>query len=1076
MNATAQPRVAIVRKLVLPLFLVSGATGLIYEVVWMRSLGTVFGNTVLAASTVLTAFMLGLALGGWWLGRRADRMRRPLRAYAGLELAIGLYAFAFPAILQSADRFYLWFYQTCAPGFYPLNLVRFCVSMAILLVPTFLMGGTLPVLSALWGWPSTARSRRALQRRANARRNEPRPRPASDDGGTGQSVGLLYAVNTFGAVAGSFLAGYFLIRIWGVNHSIYLAAGANVLIGMVTLLLSLTLEPRFPAAAPAKGRSADPLPEKSAAAQPRSANRAPWAGPRTRRIVLAAIFASGFCALALEVLWTRVLVFVLETSAYAFACMLTCFVLGLAVGSLVSSRLLVPRLRNPVFGLGLVELLLAVSVAGSIPLLGLLWHIDQVMIDHVVGPRISFFTDMAVHFLDALAVTFVPTVLMGLVFPIAVQVCAPAWETVSRRVGQVYAWNTMGCVAGSFIAGFVLIPWWGLRTSFFAIVGILLVLAAALILSSAGRRAAWAGALSVVAVGLIVAGAVYVGPDVFLRTMNTYHYPSRIVFLEDGVTGTVTVHDLPDGDRLIAVDGVDVAGMDLMLRTTQKLQAYAPLLVHPNPQDVVQIGYGSGETCGIGLAFGVPRYSIVDICPGVFTAGRFFRQINRGSYENPRLRKIIMDGKNFIKLTKEKFDVIMNDSTYPGTTGSSALYTYDHFRACRDHLKPGGVLSCWVPIDLRPQDFQIIVRSFQAAMPHSSLWMAGNCLNKHAVLLGTLEPMQLDLQRIGAIMKRGEVATDLQEISIYSPYDFVDCCVVAEQGLRGLGAAGPLHTDDLPYLEYGVTSRRDWEECWLAVLDAIRAHHTPVAPYVTNAVALPGQAGSPATILQQYYEGTQCTLQGMVGMIRGAPEVVGPAFEKARKANPWDRDIPSILAELDDEIRALEKAIRDQPGAKELRSRLAQKYMVLQRYAPAAAQYEAFLAIDPHRPAVWNNLAVCYRQLGQLDRAAVAAERAVQEDPRFFRAYENLADVYREQHNYDGAVRALEALLPSLSRAAQALAHSDIAHLRVLQGRYDLALAQLDTALDLARDTPQLVPRLRSIRQRVAEEAAGLKQ
>ena len=140
--------------------------------------------------------------------------------------------------------------------------------------------------------------------------------------------------------------------------------------------------------------------------------------------------------------------------------------------------------------------------------------------------------------------------------------------------------------------------------------------------------------------------------------------------------------------------------MDLMLRTTQKLQAYAPLLVHENPQDVVQIGYGSGETCGIGLDFGVARYTIVDICPGVFEAGVFFDEINRRSYANPKLRKIIMDGKNFIKMTEEKFDVIMNDSTYPGTTGSSALYTYDHFKACRDRLKPKGVLSCWVPLDL----------------------------------------------------------------------------------------------------------------------------------------------------------------------------------------------------------------------------------------------------------------------------------------------------------------------------------------------------------------------------------------
>ncbi|MCL5281874.1 MAG: fused MFS/spermidine synthase [Planctomycetes bacterium] len=1045
MNAIAQPRVSVIRKVVVLLFLVSGATGLIYEVVWMRSLGTVFGNTVLAASTVLTAFMLGLALGSWLLGRAADRLRRPLRVYSYLELSLGVYAFAFPTILLHVDRFYLWFYQACEPGLCLLNLVRFLVSMGILLLPTLLMGGTLPVLSALWTIPVDQRDR-GLR--------------------TGQSVGLLYAVNTFGAVAGSFLAGYFLIRVFGVSRSIYWTAAANVLIGGLALLLSLGIKPRRITADPQPDKSRKPLPAVQSNLQ---------TDARVQTVVLLSIFVAGFCALALEVLWTRLLVFVLETSAYAFACMLTSFIFGLAVGSLISSRFLVPRLKNPIFSLGVVEFLLALSVAGSIPLLGLLWHIDLFVIEHWIGPRVSFFADMATHFLDALAVTFVPTLLMGMVFPIAVQVCAPAWDTVSRRVGQVYAWNTMGCVSGSFVAGFLMIPLLGLRYSFFVVVAVLFVLAASLILWSSRRRRLWGLSLSASVVIMIVAGLVYIDADVFLRTMNTYHYPSKIVFIDDGVTGTVTVHDLPDGDRLIAVDGVDVAGMDLMLRTTQKLQAYAPLLVHPNPQDVVQIGYGSGETCGIGLASGAAHYSIVDICPGVFTAGTFFQDINRRSYENPRLRKIIMDGKNFIKLTKEKFDVIMNDSTYPGTTGSSALYTYDHFRACRDHLKPGGVLSCWVPIDLRPEDIQIIVRSFQAAMPHSSLWMVNNCLNKHAVLLGTLEPMQLDLKRIGERMSRSDLAADLRGISIYSPYDFVDCAVVTEEGLRKLGGEGPLHTDDRPHLEFGVTIKRDSEACWLAVLDAICTHHTSIAPYVTNAVTAPGPAESPQAILQQYCEGTEYTLRGMVGLLQGDPEVVGRAFELAKKANPRDRDVDSILAELDGEIHALEKAVADRPNAEDLRSRLAQKYMVLRRFAQAAQQYESFLKVEPRNAAAWNNLGVCRRSLGQNDQAAEAFEQATQWNPGLLVPYENLADMYEKRGDMPEAEKVLRRALPMQTRTGQARVHDKLARLQFLQQRYDLAIQYLDTALELARDDPALLQYLLTKRQQVAAKAAGAK-
>jgi spermidine synthase len=1032
-DAIAQPKVALVRKLVIPLFLLSGTTGLVYEVVWMRSLGTVFGNTVLAASTILTSFMLGLAIGGWLLGRVADRIRHPLRVYAYLQLAIGLYAAAFPTVLQQADQFYLWFYRGYEPGFVTLNLVRFAASLIILLPPTVLMGGTLPILSTFWTIP--------------AERQETRR--------TGQSVGFLYAVNTFGAVVGSFLAGYYLIRLFGVSRSVYIAAGANGLIGLLSLLLSLGV----------RSRRIGPEPKRREAAVDAGVK------PSVSRVILGAIFVAGFCALALQVLWTRLLVFVLETSAYAFACMLTCFILGLAVGSLISSRVLVPRLKDPVFALGAVEFLLALAVLGAIPLLGLLWHIDLMVIDRLVGPRISFATDMASHFIDTLAVTLIPTVLMGMVFPIAVQACAPAWRNVGRRVGQVYAWNTMGCVAGSFAAGFVLVPQLGMRNSFLAIIAALFLLAIVLLAFSNRRKVVWTAPASVVAAGLIAVAAVWIPQDVFLRTMNTYHYPSKIVFIDDGITGTVTVHDLPDGDRLIAVDGVDVAGVDLMLRTTQKLQAYAPLLVHGNPQDVVQIGYGSGETCGIGLDFGVANYSIVDICPGVFEAGTFFRDINRGSFENPRLRKIIMDGKNFIKLTNEKFDIIMNDSTYPGTTGSSALYTYDHFKACHDRLKPGGVLSCWVPIDLRLEDFAIIVRSFQAAMPHCSLWMVNNCLNKHAVLLGTLEPMRLDLQRIGRIMSREEIASDLRQISIHSPYDFVDCCVVAEQGLTQLGSTGALHTDDRPHLEFGVTIKRDIDACWQAVLGAMATYQTPVAAYVVNATLL-GQAETPQAILQQYYEGTAHTLRAMVGMLQGDPEIVLPALDRARQANPYDRDVQSILDELDGEIAALEAEIKDKPSAAALRSRLAQKYMILRRYEEAAQQYEHFVALEADSAAGWNNLGVCRRGLKDYAGAAEAFERAAQWNPGLVQAYTNWADVCERRGDLVGAAAVLQRILPLMERPRQAQVYDALARLAFLQNQPSEAVRYLDAALGLAQDQPQLHQELAVKRQRVLNEAS----
>ena len=972
------------RKAVLLLFLVSGAAGLVYEVTWTRAFGVVFGNTVFAVSTVLTSFMLGLAGGSWLFGRIADRSSRPLKLFALLEVGIGVYAFAFPTILATTDLFYRWFFQSFHPSLYPLTFVRFAMSVVMLLVPTALMGGTLPVLSKLWA-------------------NSPGKKEASE-AGIGKSAGLLYSVNTFGAVAGSFLSGYLLIRILGVSNTVYLAASANILVGVLSFILSrFTDKPvgkkykhkrsvRKPKPVKRSSAEGEVIIEQAGSPQSRKGRLAADAFRQKRTIVLAAVSVAGFCALALEVLWTRVLLFVLGTSVYAFACMLTCFILGIALGSFLCSRVFLARIKNCIFALGVVEFLVGLSVLGSVPLLGMLWYIDHILTQKVLaGP---FWKEVAAHFIDASVVLLVPTVLMGMVFPIAVKICATSWKAAGKRIGEVYACNTMGCVIGSFAAGFVMVPLLGLRDSFLVIIAIQLFLAVVVIFFSEKHRMVLGVSAAVVSVVAIVVSVLNIPRDVFLKTMNTYHYPSEVIYIKDDATGTVTVHDLPDGDRLIAVDGVDVAGMDLMLRTTQKLQGYVPLLMHKAPQKVLQIGFGSGETSGVGLAFGVEDYRIVDICPGVFEAGKFFEEINRGSYKDPRLRKIIMDGKNFVKLTDEKFDIIMNDSTYPGTTGSSALYTYEHFMQCRERLSPGGILSCWIPLDLRGEDLRLIFRTFQKVMPHCCLWMANNCLNKHAVLVGSASGLQIDFQRARKLVERLDISSDLAIINIHSVYDFLDCFVVDEGGLRRIGGTGPLNTDDRPRLEFGAAIKRDEEGCLITAMKWLSREHCSVLPYLVNLGDTEEESQQVKSTLDQFYTGTGYALRGLLGILQGDPQIMNTEFEKARQANPLDRDVQSCLDELDLEIKALVAAVERTPRKPILRSRLAKRYLLLRNYEAAGEQYRNYLELEPDSAAGWANLGFCYKGLEQFEEAIWALKKAIECDAELVPAYLNLADVY----------------------------------------------------------------------------------
>jgi len=956
-----------VRKAVLPLFLLSGAAGLVYEVTWTRAFGVVFGNTIFAVSTVLTAFMFGMAAGSWLFGSIADKSLRPLRLFALLEIGIGLYAFAFATILTTVDVFYSWFFQSFHPSFYPLSLVRFVTSIIILLIPTALMGGTLPVLSKLWA-------------------NRPQEKGASD-AGIGKSTGFLYSINTFGAVAGSFLSGYVFIRFFGVSNTVYLAGSVNILIGIFSFILSMFTD--NPVDKKHKHLVRKSKPTKGI---PTEDIVIPEEAGRKRKIVLAAVLVAGFCALALEVLWTRVLLFVLGTSVYAFACMLTCFILGLALGSFVCSRIFLSRIKNGVFALGIVEFLVGLSVLGSILLLGMLWYIDLILTEKVLAD--TFWKEVAAHFIDASVVLLVPTIFMGMVFPIAIKVCAGSWKAAGKRIGEVYACNTMGCVAGSFAAGFVMVPLLGLRDSFLVVVAIQLLLAVVVLFLSEKRRLILCAGAAAISIAAIIVSALWIPRDIFLQTMNTYHYPSKIIYIKDGATGTITVHDMPDGDRLIVVDGVDVAGMNFMLRTTQKLQGYVPLLMHKDPQKVLQIGYGSGETSGIGLAYGVEDYRIVDVCPSVFEAGRFFDTINRSSYKDPRLTKIIMDGKNYVKLTDEKFDIIMNDSTYPGTTGSSALYTYEHFIQCRDKLRDDGILSCWIPLDLRGEDLQLIFKTFQEAMPHSCVWMANNCVNKHAVLVGSTSPLRIDFQHAKQVVEREDIAADLAGINIHSIYDLLDCFIVDEGGLRRIGGTAPLNTDDRPRLEFGAAIKREEEGCLINTMEWFSREYRSVLPYLVNLGDTAEESQQVKSTFEQYYRGTGHALRGLLGMLYGDPQIMNTEFEKARQANPLERDVQSCLDEMDLEITALEEAVGRTPRKSILRSRLAKRYLLLNNFAAAGEQYQKFLELEPENAAGWTNLGFCYKMLEQFEKSILALNKAIEYNDKMVAAYRNLADVY----------------------------------------------------------------------------------
>src|SRR6266581_1718122 len=420
---TSLPLVNLWRRLLLGLFCLSGISGLLYEVAWTRMLHLLFGDTVLAVSTVLASFMAGLALGSFWSGRYVDRRPRVLALYAGLEAGIGVSAVALPVVLQALTPLYVWLHQYLHASFWLFSVVRFLLAFCLLFVPTTLMGATLPVLSQYM-----VRNTATL----------------------GWRVGTLYALNTAGAVLGCFLAGYVLIGRLGLSQTIWIGAALNLAIALVVWVVQRCTD--------------EELPESEAPLSPlEDVPPALYVYDRkTVRRVLWGFALSGYTALSYEVLWTRALTFFIGNSTYAFSAMLTTFLCGLALGSFLFARLS-DRRQNLLalfgalqMGIGVYGLLTIVILASLFYGLDTWWE----------GFSSAYWgTSVWLTFVKTFVVIFPPTLCMGGSFPLVSKIVAHGPRVVGRSIGNAYACNTLGAIVGSWVTGFVAIPLLGMHHS-----------------------------------------------------------------------------------------------------------------------------------------------------------------------------------------------------------------------------------------------------------------------------------------------------------------------------------------------------------------------------------------------------------------------------------------------------------------------------------------------------------------------------------------------------------------------------------------------------------------------------------
>jgi spermidine synthase len=739
--------------LLLVLFAGSGCSALIYEIVWYQLLQLVIGSSAVSLGVLLATFMGGLCLGSLLLPRLKLGGQHPLRVYGKLELGIGACGILVLFLMPLVDSVY-----TNAVGHgMPAVLLRALVSGLCLLPPTFLMGASLPAASR---WV------------------------AASPEGVGM-LGMLYAANTVGAVAGCLLAGFYLLRVFDMATATYVAAAINVTVGLV----SFSLARRSPqhAAAPAATRPAI----------------ATGAWP-----VYLTIALSGATALGAEVIWTRNLGLMLGATVYTFSIILAVFLAGIGIGS-TGGSMLVRGARNPRALLGCSQMLLALAVAWtayqlshSLPY----WPINPLL---STSPWYTFQIDLV----RCLWAVLPAALLWGASFPLALAAAASAEGDPGRLVGGIYAANTGGAIVGALGSSMILVPWIGTGPSQGVLIAALGA-GAMLMLVPLGRlpltRILTAGAIP--AIVTLLATTVSPPPGMLIaygRRMMTSLGRSEVLYTGEGINSSIAITRWDDGAIQFHVSGKVEASTESYDMRLQRMLGHLPALVHKDPKSVLIVGFGAGVTAGSFVVYPeVTRIVICEMEPLIPpTATKYFGPQNYFVVNDPRTRIIYDDARHFVLTTNEKFDIVTSDPIHPWVKGSATLYSKEYFELVKRHLNPGGVITQWVPLyESDPETVKSEIATFFDAFPNGTIW--GNDISGGGydlVLMGQVDPARIDLDAIQARLDRPQgvrVADSLREVGFAGAEQLFETYAGQEPDLRPWLAGAQINRDGNLRLQY----------------------------------------------------------------------------------------------------------------------------------------------------------------------------------------------------------------------------------------------------------------------------------
>ena len=736
-------------------FFLSGMSGLIFQIVWVRMLTRYLGSTTAASATVLCVFMGGLALGAFAGGKLADRFKKPLMGYVILEIGIAVVALlASFTFISVFGQIYLSIYGLFGNNGIYLTASRVAFSILCLFLPTALMGATLPLLVA-----HVTRHNDHFQ----------------------QGLGRLYSINTFGAVLGVFVSGFVLLGFFGETFSLLIAATFN----LIAALLASRLQRKL--------KNNDPQTQQSE--NPKRAVEVPAGfSLRIRYWSRIAIFVSGFTALAYEILWGRFLMLPLKTSIYAFSFMLGLFLLGIAYGSWLSTRLSVSQ-KRPVSTFAILEILI-----GFLTVFGMLMF--------TVFGKISngFIWGYALGMLSSILMVFPVAVAFGWQFPVAVRCCMSDSYLPGKATGWAYAANTLGAILGSITVGFILIPYLGTTQTMLLLALLNMVLGGILLCIRPQEERRGQPVFSYAfAAGFVMVCVMVTAPYkrvMFERVRQYLGANAQMYAFHEGIAGTVVPAGAPENPmaRHLFTNGV---GMTVLVSET-KLMAHLPMALAKDPKRILVVCFGMGTTLRSASRHPGVQVDIdaVDIVPSVFDCFRFFHKDADRIVRQPNVHLYADDGRNFLLLRQKAYDVITIDPAPPiYSAGTVNLYTREFLELCKSRTTGSGVVCLWLP-PAPASELMMIMKTFANVFPGATLW--GGLGMPGFYLIGGHRSFEQTPDSLLSLVRRLSKIPDLSEWDAYYQDESIlaHLYLLGADGLLELVKSVPEVTDDHPYTEF----------------------------------------------------------------------------------------------------------------------------------------------------------------------------------------------------------------------------------------------------------------------------------